>query len=714
MRSLILLASGLVMLLGSDLASAGVPPGEPAPGVSHTLAIWRASRYSQIEYAVQLDLRSPFDSLRGELRISVNIGLLDADLLLDWRPASDARVWNVTVNGSVLGAISAQNEHIVIPQAALRAGGNVIALAFESPIAASGSAITRFHDPEDGAVYLYSLLVPADASSVFPCFDQPDLKARFALSVKAPREWRVIGNSATADTQQAGEQAITRLARTEPISTYVFAFAAGPFSQIDDRVSATKLFVRQSRTERGRQEADEVLRLTREGAGYFAGYFNRPFPFSKYDLVLIPELAYGGMEHAGATFLREDSVLFPFQPAAADRLRRAQLIFHETAHQWFGDLVTMRWFDDLWLKEGFANFMAAKATAALLPEFDAWNAFRAVKVAAYRTDVTRGTTPIWQSLPNLSAAKSAYGSIVYSKAPAVLRQAEYFLGEDIFRKSVVSFVAEHAYGAADWNDLVREFEAASGRGLQAWAHAWVERRGLPEIRADWQVSSEGGLTGLKLSQIDALGENGIWPMRLQLVLGYGDGKVARFPALLDGAMSIPLLDERPAPLFVFANGDDFGYGLFFLYARSRAAMLTYIGSVKDAFLRSMLWDALWESVRAAELAPLDYLDLAIRELPKELDEVTASGILARVQTVFRWYLSNAQQAAVAARLEGALRDGMLNGPNPGLRITWFRAYASLASTSFGLDALKHLLTGELAIPDVTLSSNERSASFVGC
>jgi aminopeptidase N len=204
-----------------------------------------------------------------------------------------------------------------------------------------------------------------------------------------------------------------------------------------------------------------MFMLHRQAVDWFAGYFGFPFPFPKHDLVLVPEFPYGGMEHAGATFLREDSVLFPSEPTAADRLRRTQLLFHETSHQWFGDLVTMRWFDDLWLKEGFANLMAAKATAAIAPEYGVWNAFHQLKVSAYRTDATEGTTPIWQRLPNLSAAKSAYGSIVYSKAPAVLRQAEFYLGADAFERAVQGFVHSHAYGAADWGDLVRALEGAS-------------------------------------------------------------------------------------------------------------------------------------------------------------------------------------------------------------------------------------------------------------
>ena len=209
--------------------------------------------------------------------------------------------------------------------------------------------------------------MPSDASTVFPCFDQPDLKARFSLEMVVPRGWRVISNA--DEEKQDGNR--FKFKTTEPISTYLFAFAAGPFEELRAEGDPVRLFVRRSRLVRAREHAAEVLRLNREATAYFTKYFAREFPFAKYDLVLIPEFPYGGMEHAGATFLNEERVVFPAPPSAADLLRRAQLIFHETSHQWFGDLVTMRWFDDLWLKEGFSNFMAAKATEALLPQFDA-------------------------------------------------------------------------------------------------------------------------------------------------------------------------------------------------------------------------------------------------------------------------------------------------------------------------------------------------------
>jgi aminopeptidase N len=679
-----------------------------APGVSRELAVWRAARYRELIYAIDLTLEPPFDSVSGRLVLRFKLDAADGDLILDWRAQHDARLWDLDVNGSRVPDPRIEREHLIIAQSLLKPGVNQLELAFASPVASAGTALTRFHDPQDGADYIYSLFVPADASSVFPCLDQPDLKARFELSVAAPAQWRVIANAPQEFREQEQARARVRFAPTEPISTYQFAFAAGPFVALSDEHTSTRLYVRQSRAERAQQEMAEVLRLTREGSAWLAGYFDRPFPFAKYDLVLIPELAYGGMEHASATFLREDGILFPFQPAQVDRLRRAQLIFHETAHQWFGDLVTMRWFDDLWLKEGFANFMAAKVTAALLPELNAWNAFRATKLAAYRTDVTLGTTPIWQPLANLNSAKSAYGNIVYSKAPAVLRQAEFYLGEDAFRDAVRDFVVRHAYAAADWHDPLSALERRCGCDLQPWGGAWVVRRGMPVVRINWDTDEAGRMQNAMLSQRDVLNEGGVWPMRTQLVVVGADGTIARTPVALTASETpLPEWNGRPAPRFAYANDGDFGYGLFLLDATSRAYLLTNIGRVDESLLRALLWDALWESVREAELAPRDYLAAVMRELPAETDEVTAGTLLARLQTVLRWYLSDAQRTEIAAQLEQCLEQITVSGRTAGLRILAFRAYAAVAYSAAARARLKQLFSGALGIPGVTLSSNDR-------
>ena len=480
---------------------------EPQPGVARELARFRAAHYGNVRYKLQIDLAPGAELMKGSEEIRVTLDAEVKELVLDWRVAQSkegqprARVWDIEANGRAVADAREVNDHIVIPGAYLTKGENVVRLKFESPISTSGSAVTRYLDREDKSEYLYTLFVPSDASTAFPCFDQPDLKARFQLSVSAVTDWHVVTNTGAETVTRSGTNSLWKFGETEPLSTYLFAFAAGPFKQFEDKTSRVpmSLFVRKSKAERAQKELAEVFRLHREALEFLASYFDFKYPFPKYDIVIVPEFAYGGMEHAGATFLREERILFPTDPTAVDFAARAELICHEAAHQWFGDLVTMRWFDDLWLKEGFATFMAYKAMEKILPGQNAWKIFyQRTKPGAYTTDVTKGTTPIFQEIPNLSAAKSAYGNIVYLKAPSMLKQAEFYLGPEKFQRAVRQLVRERAFGNAEWADLVRAFERSAGRKLDDWAAAWVRRRGLARVHVNWAADAAGRIDRLTL------------------------------------------------------------------------------------------------------------------------------------------------------------------------------------------------------------------------
>ncbi|MDQ3918858.1 MAG: M1 family aminopeptidase [Acidobacteriota bacterium] len=701
------------------------------PGVPRELARWRAAHYRDVRYALDITLAPGADLLKGHEKITFTLDASALDLVLDWRVIkTDAsprtRVSDIKANGRKVDDAQFADEHIRIPRSYFDAGANMVELNFESPVSTSGSAVTRYLDREDNSEYVYTLFVPSDASTTFPCFDQPDLKARFTLRLAAPEAWRVVSNTSGATLSEFDETSGGRptsppkgmlwhfFKETEPLSTYQFAFAAGPFAECNDESSPyqTRLFVRKSKDERARKELAEVFRLNRDGLKFFEGYFGHKFPFPKYDLVLVPEFAYGGMEHAGATFLREDIILFPSDPTSADLAARAETMLHEAAHQWFGDLVTMRWFDDLWLKEGFATFMAYKAIEALMPEYNAWKVFHLrTKPLAYLTDVTKGTTPIFQEIPNLSAAKSAYGNIVYRKAPSMLRQAEFYLGPRQFQRAIQLFVREHAYSNATWEDLVRAFEQTSGRKLDAWAAAWVRRRGMPDVRVRWAADARGRIDRFELLETDALGEGGSWPMRVKILLAPASSDAAA--QVLDvtlqgaGATRVPEAIGKRRPAFVFANFEDYGYGRFLLDDASRADVLQNLGAVKDDFLRALLWDSLWDSVREAELAPADFISLAVREAPREHDDVMLAFILSRAQTAFVRYLSEGQRRAVGPQLLPVLERGMTDAKTVGERITYFRTFREVADSATARDLLLKILRGEKSVPGMTLRSRDR-------
>jgi len=691
-------------------------------GIPRELARQRAQEISDVRYHLSFDLAPHAASVAGveELKFHLNT---PGRLLLDFR---EGAVASLKVNEQE-ASVAIENGHITLPADLLHVGDNTVNVNFTAPIAPAGKAITRFEDKDDGSEYIYTLFVPMDASMAFPCFDQPDLKARFHLELTVPLGWTVVSNTAGVETpgENAAGSGSHRLdyAETQPISTYLFAFAAGPFKKVHDLPGLPGLYVRQSKLKRAEQEAPEVQQITADGIKYLSEYFAQPFPFPKYDLVMIPGFAYGGMEHAGATFLREESVLFRTAPTHSDLLGRDILLLHETTHQWFGDLVTMRWFDDLWLKEGFAQYMAYHALTDLKPKENIWKRFyQAIKPAAYGIDSTPGTTPIYQDIANLKDAKSAYGAIVYSKAPGVLKQLAFVLGEDHFRDGLRLYLKEHAYANAEWSDLVGAFERVAQKPLAGWADAYIRRRGMPQVDVEWSCSTGPAIgahktrklvpidqwpsvTRIVPKQHDVLGEGGLWPIATQIVLRYGAAeRVIRVELPKTEAISAA---GKRCPDWIFANDSDYAYGRFLLDERSRKGVMAGLGSINNVFERTLLWGSLWDSVREAELDPHKYIELALKLLPAEKDEALAQSIIGRMTTALHRYVSPELRAQLVPRAETLAFNQMLHAPTKDLRITWFRGLRSVAQTAQARAHIKDLLRGKLVVPGVELRPLDR-------
>jgi aminopeptidase N len=806
-------------------ASAQMPPIEP--GVPHELAKWRAANYSDVRYKLNLTLEKMSPVLKGTIEIRVKLGTQAPPpaspqsgevppIILDWRKIrgseSLSTISNISINGIPIGLqtlstanpqdkisppnsaqsagsqdaattrppvtlIEERSEHLIF-QSGVKPGENIIKLDFTSPILTSGSAITRYIDKEDGSEYLYSLFVPSDASTAFPVFDQPDLKARFSLEIDAPKDWRVVTNGDIQfegwidDARPPKKGKVWRFDETKPISTYIFAFAAGDFEHFPevpptqnelpselpdnatemqlyleklskvDRRKGIEIYVRKSQAAKFKPHAAEVFRLNREGIKFLEQYFDYKFPFPKYDIVLIPEFPFGGMEHAGATFLREASVIFPQEPTKNDYISRANVIFHEAAHQWFGDTVTMKWFDDLWLKEGFAEFMAYKTLEKVMPEYNAWKVFyERNKQAAYLTDSTKGTTPIYQEIANLSAAKSAYGNIVYRKAPSFLKQAEFYLGPDKFQAAVRAFLKKYEFGNAGWEDLVDGFETQSNHPLDAWAKGWVKEPGVFSVRLGNKVANSPKQLYGYFTQRDISGELRCLPMKIGLYVRYSKSREVTSATTLcrqDDFNLEPVdsfaFDPKQnlgEPLFIFPNYQDYGYGIFLLDPKSRDYVLKNIQNEKDDFLRTMMWGSLWDSVREGELDPREYVELVVRNLKVETDESTIQTLLGRVSTAMRYYIDepgrnasvnervtvpnkprsargdtlvntrvSAQGAAgpkagtdLQSRVESLLIDRMQNAATPGQKITFYRAFLNIASSENARRILKTIFKG---------------------
>jgi aminopeptidase N len=686
-------------------------------GIPRDLARLRAQQLKDVRYELSYTITPKANFIQGyeELRFVQNAD--DRGILPEWLDFREGSIQKFAVNGQFVPS-TIQNGHIELPAKLLKLGENLVQIDFTAPVAPAGKAITRFEDKDDGNEYIYTLFVPMDADMAFPCFDQPDLKAKFKLEVFTPADWTVIsntpeiaGNERENEARKEQEIRRTEFVETKPISTYLFAFAAGPFKKVHDTPGLPGLYVRKSKLQKAEAEAAAVQQITADGIKYLSDYFAQPFPFPKYDMVMIPGFAYGGMEHAGATFLREESILFRTAPTHSDRLNRDILLLHELTHQWFGDLVTMRWFDDLWLKEGFAQYMAYHALNSLKPNENVWKRFyQAIKPAAYAIDSTQGTTPIYQDIPNLKDAKSAYGAIVYSKAPGVIKQLAFVVGEEQFRDGLRLYLKEHAYANAEWNDLVRALERTSKKPLGPWADAWIKRRGMPQVDVEVYCDlDQGNSTSITLMQHDALDAGNLWPIATQVELYYRGGRRHYLRAEWSSKEThLARILNGQCPDYAFANAHDYAYGRFLLEKKNRAAAMAALkAGGQDVFERALLWGSLWDSVHEAELDPRDYIELAQENLPEEKDESLAQSIIGRTITALHRYVRPEIRKQLAPKMEALAADQMLHSPSQDMRITWFRALRGVAETAKARGQLKDMLTGKLIVPGVELRPLDR-------
>jgi aminopeptidase N len=662
------------------------------PGVSRALAERRAAQIADVRYALSFDVTRR-DTLVGRSSVRF-LRRGGGDVILDFRGLSYS---NVAVNGVPVQPRS-ENGHLVLAAAALRDGRNEVTLAFRSAIAPAGASVIRVHDAVDNADYLYTLLVPADANQLFPCFDQPDLKGRVTLDLETPRGWTAVANGATTKVDSA--EALTfHFAESQPISTYLVAFAAGPWAVHTATVAGRpiSLYMRASRARE--VEVDTLIALNARAIGWLEKYTAKPFPFQKFDFVLTPAFPFGGMEHPGAVFYNEESFVYRERPTLSQLLGREATIFHEVTHQWFGDFATMRWFDDLWLKEGFATYLAAVMQADLTPTSNAWKTFYLRnKPAAYAVDASSGTTPVWQQLGNLDQAKSNYGAIVYNKAPGILKQLNYLVGDTVFRDGLRTYLRTHEYGNATWHDLLQAVGGAAHRPLDSWGKSYILRPGMPVLAQRLQLR-DGRIARLTIEQRPAreLSGDAPWPARVEVLLGYANAPSQRMPVELTGRVTNVRVVGRPAPDFVFVNSRDFGYALVDLDDRSVAWLETHIGGVRDDFLRAMLWGALWDQVRAARLDPARFARAALRELPRESDEQIVPAMLGRLSRVVTAYLSAESRERLRPELERVLLAGANDSTRTyGVRKNHLDSYIALAQSPGALGTIDALLDSTTA------------------
>ncbi len=692
------LVLSLVWAVGcGDPESPVTPTGA---GVPIELAQLRDEVLSDIVYDFELSLPASMDEpIDG--RVEISFAWNDPsgrDLVLDFKAPAE-RVRTVVVNGAADGYRTV-NDHVVVPAAALRPGPNSMALEFR----AGDEALNR------NETFLYTLFVPDRARFSLPIFDQPSLKARYRLTLEVPEAWTAVANAPLESEEVTGEATtrILRFAETEPLPTYLFAFAAGEF-EVDEaeRDGRTlRMIHRETDEEKLARNRDAIFDLHFDALEWLEEYTAIPYPFPKLDFVLVPFFQYGGMEHAGAIFYRASRLLLDESATQDQYLSRASLIAHESAHMWFGDLVTMQWFDDVWLKEVFANFMAAKIVNPAFPEVNHDLRFLLYHhPGAYAVDRTAGANPIRQPLENLDQAGTLYGAIIYQKAPVMMKQLELLVGDEVFRQGMRDYLNRFEFANATWYDLIAILDRLSPDRLEAWSRVWVDQPGRPELITRTELEADR-IGRLELLQEDPAGEARVWPQAVTVLLGYRDS-VEPHPVRMTGpSASLDSAVGRPRPDFVLPDASGKGYANFRLDERSRDYLLAHLPAIDDPLVRGAAWVTLWDAVQEGEVGPSDFLRLCLRSLDTEADELNVQRILRYLGRTF-WRLQTAEQrTAVVGQVEELLWRGLARAEATSLKGAFFRAYRDMALTPDGIERLRAIWSEEVDIPGLVLSERD--------
>ncbi|MFD3932249.1 aminopeptidase N [Streptomyces sp. NPDC058614] len=600
------------------------------------------------------------------------------------------------------------------------AADNELVVDAQCAYSRTGEGMHRFVDPEDGEVYLYTQYEPADSRRVFANFEQPDLKAPFRFEVRAPEGWTVWSNGVGELTD-----GVWKFAETKPISTYITAFAAGPYHYVTDSYSRTFDDGTTLEIPLGAMcrkglapyfDSDDVFLVTKQGLDFFHEHFDYPYPFGKYDQAFVPEYNLGAMENPGLVTFREEFI-FRGKVTQASYEGRANVILHEMAHMWFGDLVTMEWWDDLWLKESFADFMGAFSLVGATRFKDGWITFANRRKAwAYRADQLPSTHPITADIRDLQDAKLNFDGITYAKGASVLKQLVAYVGQDAFLEGARRYFKRNAYGNTRLGDLLSVLEETSGRDLATWARAWLQTAGVNSLTPQVILSAEGRITELAVLQEAAESHPELRPHRVAVGLyrRTPDGAVERYARAeldVEGPRTVVAeLVGAEAPELVLVNDDDLTYCKIRFDEGSLATLRERLGEITDPLARALCWSALWNLTRDALMPARDFIGLVLRFAGRESDIGVLQMLHAWADSALTFYAAPGWRAEGERLLaEGALKELRLAEPGSQHQLTWARFFARVASGSADLQLLGGLLEGTAKIDGLVVDQELRWA-----
>lgn len=665
-------------------------------GVSKELGISRKNQISNVQYHLSFKIpEAKEDSIAAKLLLELTIHDLDQALILDFK--SDQKIPEASVvNGKKL-PLDFDKEHLIIPVESLVLGNNKIEIEF----IAGEMSLNRNDD------YLYTLLVPDRARTLFPCFDQPDIKASYQLNITAPKNWKVLCGSPQTESIEKGDFIEYRYKESDKMSTYLFSFVAGKFDVAESKTTALPMSIYHQEKDSSKIQlsTSKIFNLHQQAVNYLEDYTGHAFPFQKLDYAAIYSHPYGGMEHTGAVQYRQ-SLLFLGESATLNqKLGRAKLIAHETAHMWFGNLVTMKWFNDVWLKEVFANFMADKIVN---PEFKSVNHELSFFIdhypAAYTVDRSKGANPIRQNLDNLNNAGSLYGSIIYHKAPIMMGQLEALVGEDNFREGIKEYIQLYQNDNANWNDLISILDKKTEIDLIKWSNVWVNSPGRPTITSEILYDEANKIKSFFIEQQAEDKSENIWPQVFNISLIYSDTTQIIEVGLTDKKIRLLGAEDLTKPDFIVYNSNGKGYGTFPLSKE----VMELVPNIKDEISRASIYLNAYEKALNGKVSIDQSLDIFQQGLVVEKNELVLSLLTDQIEHLFWMYLSEEEREERQNKIENILFSRLLAQEEASIKKTLFNSYLSLAYTGIAKDKLYEIWHKDLTISDLLLNQDDQT------
>ncbi|RLJ74962.1 M1 family metallopeptidase [Pedobacter alluvionis] len=666
------------------------------PGVSLALANARSAAISNIQY--QLHFRIPAaqsESIQSTENIDFKLNKL-IHLQVDFKQNAD-HIKLVSVNGKTI-PIDFKAEHILIKQEYLKVGNNHVEIEF----IAGNESLNRNKD------FLYALFVPDHARTVFPCFDQPDLKANFLLSLTVPTNWKVMANAVKKDSLVQDNSITYHFNHSDKLPTYLFSFTAGKYTLINREMKNNKMefLHRETDSAKIKLSVDSVFIAHRDAIDFLENWTAIKYPFQKIGFVSIPDFQFGGMEHPGEVQYKASS-LFLDQGATKDQfISRSNLISHETAHMWFGDLVTMKWFNDVWMKEVFANFMADKVTEKLMGKntFDL-KFLQDHYPAAYGVDRTLGANPIRQQLDNLQEAGSMYGNIIYHKAPIMMRQLELLMGKENFQKGIREYLKKYSYGNATWNDLIAILSKYSKSDLLSWNKVWVNEPGRPVFSYDIKYSGNK-ISSLSLIQNSEMGQARVWPQSFTIKLVYPT--YSKF--LVVNAMNArTVLNEAkglPKPLYILFNANGAGYGLFPI----EKEMMAKLYDITDPLERASAYINAYENMLSGKSnQPDELLNILLKGIATEKNEMNLRLITGYMTNIYWTFLTSEKRTVIHSVMEKTIWDAMEQQQMQNNKKILFNAYQNVYLSAEAGKRMYDIWLKQTALTGIKLLEDDYSA-----